>query len=56
MLLSYHRHLKVISETLDESGRVGHGYGGLYECDAKPGGVGRISGDAGAFPESEMIH
>ena len=44
---------------------VGHGYGGLvgcrdgggglYECKTKPG-VGRMSGDAGALPECEVIH
>ena len=44
---------------------VSHGYGGLgggrdgcggwYACGTRPG-VGRMSGDAGARPECEVIH
>ena len=43
-----------------------HGYGGLggctvggggwYACMTMPRGVGRMSGDAGAFPECKVIH
>ena len=30
--------------------------GGWYACLAKPGGVGLMSGDVGAPPESMVIH
>ena len=32
------------------------GGGGWYVCVTKPGGVGWMSGDAGALPECQMIH
>ena len=32
------------------------GGGRWYECRTKPGGVGHMSGDARALPESEVIH
>ena len=47
-------------------GVVRNGYGGLgygrdggggwYACGTKPGVVGRMSGNAGALPQCEVIH
>ena len=76
--LTYHRHLRMISEALKlrmEGGRVSHtwcvcvvshgyvglgggrdGGGGWSACETKPSRVGRMSGDAGALPECEVIH
>ena len=32
------------------------GGGGWYACGAKPGGVGHMLGDAGAFLECQVMH
>ena len=44
-------------------GVVSHGYGGgrdgsggWYACGTRPTGFGRMSGDARALPEHEVIH
>ena len=70
--LSYHRRLRVISETLElyvEGGRVSHSWPLLWFGWVRAGmkvvdgmhvgqsrGVGRMPGDAGALPECEVIH
>ena len=37
-------------------GECRYGGGGGHACGTKPGWVGRMSGDAGALPECELIY